>query len=207
MGTCFIHATCVGDIVEFDEGGFEWARALGGKLPWLRAGGAFGKDWADNFGDDIACFAHDNGVARAHILCGHLIAVVEGGHADGGTTNKQRLEHRKRRGATGATHRHLDVEQQCVLFLWWELECNRPPWRTRGETKLIALCKIIHLDDNAIDFVSEFVATLLPRVAKLQHLFDGIHDADFWVDRKTKFAQEIKCGVMTGELGTADNFT
>ncbi len=76
---------------------------------------ALGEHRADHLGDDVTGLAHDDGVADAHVLARDLVLVVQRRHADGGTADEHRLEHRERRGAPGAADAHHDVASTVVF--------------------------------------------------------------------------------------------
>ena len=80
---------------------------IGRERPLRRPFVAPAQHRADDLGDDVAGLAHDDRVARAHVLGRDLVLVVEGGQADGRAADEHRLEHGERRGLPGAPDRHL----------------------------------------------------------------------------------------------------
>ena len=103
--------------------------------------GPVGQHRADDLGDHVAGLAHDDRVARPHVLGPHLVLVVQRGQADGGAADEHRLEQGERRGLAGAADRHVDVEQLGGALLGRELVGDRPARRPAGEAELAALAR------------------------------------------------------------------
>ena len=100
----------------------------------------------------------------------HLVLVVQGGHADGGAADEDRVEHRERRRPPGAPDRHLDVAQQGRALLGRELVGDRPARRLRGEPQPLPHRQVVELDHHPVDVVVEVVAVVLPVLAVLVDL-------------------------------------
>ena len=93
--------------------------------------GPLGQHGADDLGDHVARLAHDDRVARAHVLGPHLVLVVQGGHLHGRAADEHRLELGEGRGLPGAADRHDDLEQLGGALLGRELVGDGPPGRLR----------------------------------------------------------------------------
>ena len=118
---------------------------------------------ADDLGDHVARLAHDDGVARPHVLGRDLVLVVQGGQADG----RARRRRRARAGRTAWPSRCARCDtmmsvQQGRALLGRELEGDGPAGRLGGGAQLAAQGQVVDLHHHAVDLVVEVVAVLLP---------------------------------------------
>lgn len=113
--------------------------------------------------------------------------------ADRRTREKHRLENTGRRQNARAPDRNLDVEQRRRLFLGRVFVRLRPTRELRRAAERLALCKVIHLDNSAVNRVRKCAA----QIADLADLLDHrLHVARAAVDRrncKAERTQPLEC--------------
>ena len=129
-----------------------------GELPLRQPLGAQLEHRADHLGDDVARLAHDDGVARAHVLVADLVLVVQRGQADGGAAHEDRLEHRERGGLAGAADGDLDVTQDRGALLGRQLERDGPAGGLGGRAQGALHRQVVDLHHDAVDLVGQLVA-------------------------------------------------
>ena len=117
----------------------------------------------DHLGDDIPGATDHHLVADPYILAMYLVLVVEGGHADVGATNEDRLEDRERGRPTGPPNVDLDVVEPRDLLFRRELVRDRPARRLGGEAEFNLIGERVNLDDDTIGLVLLVVARLFCR--------------------------------------------
>ena len=89
--------------------------------------------------------------------------------ADRGAREKYRLENAGRCQDARAPDRNLDVEQRRRLFLGRIFVRLRPARELRRAAERLALCKVIYLDDGAVDRVWEGAAQIADLADLLDH--------------------------------------
>ena len=114
-------------------------------------------DRSDHLGDDVARLAHDDEVARAHVLCRDLVLVVQGGPARRWSLREDRFEAGEGSRPARPADRDHDVEQPGGALLGRELEGDGPP-RRRDVARGRVQCQLVHLGDDAVDLVRHVVA-------------------------------------------------
>ncbi len=122
-----------------------------------------------DLGDDVARLAHHDEVARAHVLDGHLVLVVQRRHADRRTAHEDRLQPGEGRRPPGAPDGDHDVEEPGRPLLGRELERDGPPGCPRRGTEHLMKGELVDLGDHAVDLISEVVARLGQLVAARHH--------------------------------------
>src|SRR5262245_14859673 len=118
--------------------------------PWLGIGGPQARDRRDHLGNDIAGLLDDDRVARAYVLAGDVLGVVQRGHRNRRAGDEDRLQHRVRRHRAGPADVDVDPQQLRVRLLRGKLEGRRPSGEIRRAAELLAQRQVVHLDDDSI---------------------------------------------------------
>ena len=105
-------------------------------MPQARAFRALVLDDTDDFGNDVAGTAHDDGVADAHVLAPQLVFVVQRRVRDGDAAHRHRFQHRDRRDDAGASHGRQNIFNDGGFFLCRQFVGNRPARGAGGEAEL-----------------------------------------------------------------------
>ena len=139
-----------------DFGGADWAVRRHGER--LAVGGAFFQNDFDDFGDDVASAAHEDGIADANVLARHFVGVVQGGVGNGDAADFHRLQAGDGGNSAGAADLHVDGFDDGSFFHRREFPRHRPAWRTRDESGGLLFGETVSLIDDAVDFIRQVVA-------------------------------------------------
>ena len=168
-GAVGVDAVGVALALEADERARRSSGSVVGNVHGSLSGRACAEHRADDLGDDVARLAHDDGVARAHVLQADLVLVVQAGELDGRAGDDDRAQLGERRRPPGAPDRDEDVLEQRRALLGRELVGDRPPGRVRGRAERPLEGEVVHLHDDPVDLVAEVVAVLLQVAAVREH--------------------------------------
>ncbi len=124
-------------------------------------------DALDHLGDNVAGALDAHLVPLAQVLLLHLAFVVQGGAADGHAADVDRVEQRHRRKDAAGADLDDDLLERCDLPLRLELPGDGPARRAMAGTQLAAQRQVVELDDDAVDFVGQFVALLTDLLAEI----------------------------------------
>jgi hypothetical protein len=176
--------------------------------PWGIPGGKarrpFGEHRSDDLGDDLAGSSDDDPIAGTHVLLPHLVLVVQRRGGDRDSPDEHRLEAGEWRRRPCGTDGHLDVEQRGHLLLGGQLVRDGPA-RCPGRGPELALVgEIVDLDDDAVEFVVEFVAASGVLVDVGDDAGDTVgDDAGVVVDRQSQIGEPVEGGVVRTERWAA----
>ena len=152
----------------------------------------------DDLRDDIARFAHLNGVPDAQPELSDEVLVVEGGAGYRSTCQKHRVKAGGGGKHAGAPHSHLDAAQGGLLDLRRVLEGNGPAREFVGRTHQLPLRKIVHLDNGTVH-VKIQLGAVLPDVLNLGNgVLDIMHHM---VARRYRQAKAFEVIQTFGVLG------
>ena len=100
---------------------------------------------------------------------------MQRGHANCGAGHNNGLQHSKRRGSASAANGNLNVVENGVALFWRKLEGNGPAWRTRCETKFLALAQVVQFYYCPIYFVVQVVPVGFGARTKCLGLLQRVH--------------------------------
>ena len=124
----------------------------------LAVGGAFFQNDFDDFGDDVAGAAHEDGIADAHVLARYFVGVVQGSVGNGDAADFHRLQAGDGGNGTGAADLHVDGFDDGGFFHCREFPRHRPARCARDESGSLLFGETVSLIDNAVDFIRQVVA-------------------------------------------------
>ena len=139
-----------------DFGGAD--RAVRRHGEWLAVGGAFFQNDFDDFGDDVAGAAHEDGIADAHVLARYFVGVVQGGVGDGDAADFHRLQAGDGGNGAGAADLHVDGFDDGGFFHRREFPRHRPARSARDESGCLLFGETVSLIDDAVNFIRQVVA-------------------------------------------------
>ena len=127
------------------------------------------QDGFDDFRDDVARAADEDGVADAHVFARYFVGVVQGGVGDGDAADFHRAQPRHRGNRAGAADLHVDGFHHGGFFHRREFPGNRPAWRARDEARRLLVGVVVGLVHDAVDLVGQRV----PLFAEVCHVGNG----------------------------------
>ena len=105
------------------------------------------------------------------------ILIVQRGAADGCSRQRHRLKHTGRREHTGAAHIDFNVDETAFFFLRRIFERLGPAGELRRASERFPLGKVIHLNDGAINGISQRSPHFPDLPHTRNHLVHGTADA------------------------------
>ena len=152
----------------------------------------------DDLRDNIARFAHLNGVPDAQPELSDEVLVVESGASYRSACQKHRVKAGGGGKHTGAPHSHLDAAQGGLLDLRRVFEGDGPAREFVGGTHQLPLRKIVHLDNSTVH-VKVQLGAVLPDVLNLGNgVLDIMHHM---VARRYRQAKAFEVIQTFGVLG------
>ena len=150
----------------------------------------FGENDFHDGRNDLSGLFDEHGVADADVLPADVVFVVEGGAADGGSSQRDRLQFRDGCEDARPPDLHRDGPQQGGRAFGGVFEGFRPAWCMCRHAKDFPLVKTIDFDDGAIRVIGE-------RIADSVEFFYGGEDAFQAVDGTDPFldfqAEPLEC--------------
>ena len=181
----------------------ETTAALGALIRKLHHVGVAGSELrqhAHHFRDDLAGFAHHDGVAQMQIKLNDPVGVVEGGAADAGAGQGHGFELRHGRDRTGAAHLNADPYQTCWGFFGWVFEGDRPARRLLSESGFILKTQIVQLHHHAIGGVGKVMALLFPAITEVLDRHQVRAELTVRVDPEACLLQPLQDSPLTVRL-------
>jgi hypothetical protein len=112
----------------------------------------------DNLGNNVAGALYPHQIADAHILTPHLFAIVQRGARNGYTSHLDGTHQGDWSQNTGATDLNCNLFNPCYVAARGEFVGERPARMVRRRAKLVTRAKIVELDHDAVDLVSEAIS-------------------------------------------------
>ena len=142
----------------------------------------------DDLGDDIARFAHLDGIANADAEVGDDITVVQAGARHAGARQEDGVKHGGGRQHAGAADRNLDIADDALLDLGRVFERDGPARKLVGAAQGPAGSQVVDLDDCAVDIKLERAACFADGLNFLDGILDIFKHA---VARRDREAQRL----------------
>ena len=202
-------------VVDFAFGLDDFAAADGavrGELEFpVAAGMILVFDDFDDFGDDVAAALDLDVVADEQAEALDFVGVVEGGAADGGSSDEDRGEHGDGGELAGASDLNLDVFDFGDAGAGGEFVGDGPAGGFAGVSEAALDLGGIDLDDDAVDFVTEIGTFFFGAIDEGHHLVDVLDGLAVRVDAEAGggervegfglFVEEIVAGFGEREVG------
>ena len=154
----------------------------------------------DHLGDHVAGARDHDLVALADVLAGQVLLVVEGGLADGDTTDPDRLELGERDQVADPADVPDHLAQRRRRRHRRELPGDREAGLAANDAELAPERPFVDLDDDAVDLVVEPLAALLPPAAAIDHSLDTLVLGDLSLEREAGLAQPLELVGVGGVL-------
>src|SRR5271156_781907 len=123
-----------------------------------------------DLGNHIAAALHRNVVPDLHPQPLDFVSIMQGSPAYCCAANKYRMQQRDRGQLARATHLYCDVIDLGDAGAGGELVSHGPAWRAPGITETALQRRLIDLDDDAVNLVTQSVALPLRPGDKSQQL-------------------------------------
>ena len=161
----------------------------------------------DDLRDHVARAQHDHLVARADVLAGDVLLVVQRRQLHGDAADADGLEHRERVQVAELADVPHDVVQQRDLGGRRELPGDRPARVAPDDAQAPLQLDVVDLHDDAVDLEVQAAAALLPAQALRDDLVLAVELDDVAVHAEAVVAQPVQALGVAGEahaLGLAD---
>ena len=150
-------------------------------------------------------------IAHANVEAFDFVPVVQAGPGDRNTADDDRLQVGHRGDGAGAADLKAYVFDQSLFLARWELQGNRPPWRTTDHAELFLQSRVVNLDDNTINLEGQAFALLLKSYESVDHLLGAQgRSCVLQVHAKAEFFQQLQSfnlGCSRDALHAADSVT
>ena len=121
---------------------------------------AFFGQRGDYFRNHIACAAHDDGVAHAHIFAARFVFIVQRRIGHRGAAHKHRRELGHRRELARAPDLHIDRQHRGQLLLRGVFVRHRPARLAAGKAQALLQRQAVHFVDHAVNVKAQALAQL-----------------------------------------------
>ena len=155
------------------------------KLKNLFITGSLRCQYLNNFRDNIPSAFKHYPITDTDVFCADFLFIMQRCMCNRCTGKRYRGQNRNRREHTRSPDLHFNFFYRCDGLLRVEFVGSRPPRVLGGCTQTSGLRKVVDLYNDAINFISEFMAFFYPILVIALNVFNRFMAGSMWIALQT----------------------